>query len=68
MYLNLKEYSKLFEQYIYYYGNERLKGEYKALIRCSRRNYKKTRRVVKELINEGLLPSMEEMRAAFGNI
>lgn len=68
MYLNLKEYSNLFETYIYYFGNERLKGQYKALKWCARRNYKKTRDTVIQLIKEDLLPSTEEMRAAIGNI
>ena len=68
VYLNLKEYSNLFETYIYYYGNERLKGQYKALKWCARRNYKKTRDTVIELIKEDLLPSVDEMRAAIGNI
>lgn len=65
--LNLKQYSILFEQYIYYFGNERLKGEYKALLRCSRSNYRKTKKIAEQLIKEGLLPSVKEMRFALEN-
>lgn len=65
--LNLRQYSNLFEQYIYYFGNERLKGEYKALIWCSRNNYRKTRATAEQLIKEGLLPSVKEMRFALEN-
>ena len=66
--LNLKEYSQLFDEYVKEFGNARMRSEARTLRYCMHINYKETRDITEELIRNDALPSMEEMRAAFGNI
>lgn len=64
MKINLHEYSQMLEEYVYYFGNARMRSEARTLRYCMYINYRETKKITIELINEGLLPSMKEMEKA----